>query len=72
MNGPQHYAEAENQLELISGRANVPAEEAKARMAKAQVHATLALVALLTETQIGPESKWDDIRHAWQREVRES
>lgn len=45
MNGPQHYAEAEHQLRLIEKKA-INSEEIAARMAKAQVHATLALVAV--------------------------
>lgn len=48
MNGPQHYAEAEYQLRLIEKKA-INSEEIAARMAKAQVHATLALVAAVVE-----------------------
>ncbi len=48
MNGPQHYAEAEHQLRLIEKKA-INSEEIAARMAKAQVHATLALVAATVE-----------------------
>jgi len=48
MNGPQHYAEAEYQLSLVEKK-SINSEEVVARMAKAQVHATLALVAAVVE-----------------------
>lgn len=57
MNGPQHYAEAEYQLSLIEKKA-INSEEVAARMAKAQVHATLALVA--TNVDTAGLDLWDD------------
>jgi hypothetical protein len=44
MNGPQHYRDAETCLDAIEGKA-VEVHKYMATMAKAQVHATLALAA---------------------------
>ena len=44
MNGPQHYREAEYQLAKLD-EGQMRSEEAAVRMARAQAHATLALVA---------------------------
>ena len=81
MNGPQHYKQAEvllsNAWDHVGGKdGDGPllhsAEVRIALVAAAQAHATLALVALMTETQIGPQHAWDDIRHAWNQAVRKS
>lgn len=70
MNGPQHYAEAERLLDGVEY--DDGPERAQAAASAAQAHATLALVALMSETQIGPQSAWDDIRSAWSQAVWKS
>jgi hypothetical protein len=45
MNGPEHYREAEKQLEIVTKKVPISAQERAERVAEAQVHATLALAA---------------------------
>lgn len=49
MNGPQHYKEAQSNLDFLVDR-EVDTQHAIAYLTKAQVHATLALVSLLFDT----------------------
>lgn len=67
MNGPQHYREAEVQLQAAQDMgANAPVSEA-AHLRYAQVHATLALAAatidaaFALEGPIGDADAWEEV-----------
>jgi hypothetical protein len=59
MNGTDHYREAQRLLE--AGGSGETAEDAANRLAEAQVHATLALVA----ATVAAQSDSTDDRSAW-------
>lgn len=61
MNGPEHYQEAERLLDKVNRNKNAP--DNTARLQRAQVHATLALVAATIQAgDIGASKLLD-----WQR-----
>ena len=65
MTGPEHYREAEAALgTLYALEAGSPAEAA--RLAEAQVHATLALAAATALSRYTPEDKFPEAdKRAW-------
>lgn len=69
MNGPQHYAEAEYQLAKLDEK-SMHFEEIQARMARAQVHATLALVAATVDANSLVPG--DPMENVWLEAVQES
>lgn len=67
MNAADHVAEAERLVEL-SSQPNIPPDGRDRNVARAQVHATLALVATLTPRDDRPEphsTAWCNARDAW-------
>lgn len=76
MNGPEHYAEAERLITEARGEHGdnyVDSEARDARLAEAQVHATLALVAATAGTRstspqpwggtdtFSPDARWSEV-----------
>jgi hypothetical protein len=59
MTGPEHYAEAESQLIVAT---EVDAEDADHYVARAQVHATLALAAAAIHSELAAH----EVTAAWQ------
>ena len=65
MNGPEHYKEAERLLEHGPHYGRMTTEQWRARVAEAQVHATLALAAATVEMHLS--NNWT----AWAEAVRD-
>ncbi|AEQ20977.1 hypothetical protein E3_0630 [Rhodococcus phage E3] len=65
MNGPQHYARAEELLLLTKSADGLPVESVKVMVAKAQVHATLAQVAALFDTSVDHLNAWPHNKDEW-------
>lgn len=61
MSGPEHYREAERLLDKVNRNKNAP--DNATRLQRAQVHATLALVAATIQAGNLPGNKLAD----WQR-----
>lgn len=64
MNGPQHYEKADDALELAR-ECDIPDERAFF-LAEAQIHATLALVAITAPREVMTGRRYEAILEDWE------